>query len=280
MSLAVHTVKAFSRDGQGGNAAGVVLEPITDDAQKQRMAKQAGYSETAFVEPSDLADFRVRFFTPAEEVDFCGHATVGTFHLMAKLGHIQPGTYTQETKAGLLRIDIHPDYAIWMTQTLPQFGPTLEPETIAASLNIPLSNLLADVPIQVVSTGLPDILVPVKDMHTLWALQPNFDHIRAISEQYDVTGYHVFSLDTLMTASTAHCRNFAPRFAIDEESATGSASGALASYLVHYGLAKGNQPLQFEQGDCMKQPSLIHATIHSDNNRITQVCVGGQAYMA
>ena len=69
-------VQAFTKDGAGGNAAGVVSDASgLSEAHMQAVAAQAGYSETAFVCPSDTADHRVRFFTPTREVNLCGHAT-------------------------------------------------------------------------------------------------------------------------------------------------------------------------------------------------------------
>ncbi|MDX2085852.1 MAG: PhzF family phenazine biosynthesis protein [Candidatus Melainabacteria bacterium] len=297
--LRIHTLQAFSAVANGGNGAGVVLNaPDLLAAEYTAIAQAVGFSETAFVLPSKRADVRVRFFTPAGEVDFCGHATVATFALLFQQGILKPGTYTQETLAGVLNVRILPDGYIWMDQQQPSYGPILPPEPIAQSLGMAASQLLAHAPVQIVSTGLPDILVGVKDRETLWTLEPDFEAIRQLSVEHQVTGYHVFCLEPIAAYSTAHCRNFAPRYSIDEEPATGSASGALACYLHHYGLlaapmsasisapiAAPGDPvaavtLQLEQGWTLYSPAYIQVCLQlnpSAPKEILGVQVGGYA---
>ncbi len=86
-----------------------------------KIAKKVGFSETAFVQRSDKADFRVKFITPTSEVDLCGHATVAAFYLLANKQIIRPGMYRQETRAGILRIEILQDGSVLMDQNLPRF---------------------------------------------------------------------------------------------------------------------------------------------------------------
>ena len=103
----VYVLEAFSAVAGGGNPAGVVpnARKLTEE-QMQEIAKTLGYSETAFVQESDVADFKVRFFTPVAEVDICGHATIATFSLLFNLKKIEPGVYFQETKAGVFDVAV------------------------------------------------------------------------------------------------------------------------------------------------------------------------------
>ena len=101
----VYVISAFSKDGRGGNKAGVVLDSRgLMPAKMMAIAKDLGYSETAFLMESDVADFKVRYFTPTEEVPLCGHATIATFSILNSLGRLSKDTYTIETKAGSLNL--------------------------------------------------------------------------------------------------------------------------------------------------------------------------------
>jgi len=274
--MQVYTLNAFSNAPQGGNPAGVVL--VADnlsDLEMQQIATDVGLSETAFVSKSNRASFRVRFFTPVMEVDLCGHATIATFYLMRYLNIIKKGSYTQETNAGILRIEVD-NQIVTMEQLAPTFYETIDKKTIARSLNIPLEDIMKDLPIQVVSTGLKDIIIPVKSLNTIKRIKPDYSEITAISERYDTVGYHIFTLE-VESGSFAHCRNLAPRYGINEEAATGSASGALACYLNRYEIVDVPSKIAFEQGYTMGSPSeiIVELTRKSDGN--LQVMVGGRA---
>lgn len=283
-AIAVYQVQAFSEQPTGGNGAGVVLqtfaEPdLLDDTQMQAIAAYMGYSETAFVFPSSKADFKVRFFTGVGEVDLCGHATIATFKTMLELGRIEPGQYHQETLAGVLKLDLPDINTVFMTQAVPKFLDQLDRAEIARSLNLSVDELHPDLPVQIVSTGLPDVLVPVCSLEILKRMTPDFDAVRAMSERFDTVGYHVFSLETLDATSTAHCRNLAPRFGIPEEAATGTANGALSAFLYQYGCIDSTQmgSLSFEQGYVLNSPSTIQARLSLEATQILRVEVGGTA---
>ena len=196
--IKVYTLNAFTDDVSGGNPAGVVLE--ADNLSKNQMqdiAKKVGFSETAFVMKSDVADFRVRFFTPSNEVDLCGHATIATFKLLLLTERIHTGTYKQETLAGILSVEALADGGILMEQSIPEYCDILSPEEIAKSLGLDVDELEDSLPIQVVSTGLKDIIVPVKSLDALKKIKPDFEAITDLSRRYDSVGYHVFTTQSL-----------------------------------------------------------------------------------
>ncbi len=274
-----YTLNAFAKTKEGGNPAGVVFDADNLSSQtRQEIATKIGFSETAFVEKSDKANFKVTFFTPNGEVDLCGHATIATFFLMLKLNRIQIGKYTQETKAGVLSIEATKDEIIFMNQNLPEFFEKIDKNEIADSLNISPDIISIDLPIQIVSTGLKDIFIPIKNLKSLFGIQPNFEKVAYISKKYGTIGYHMFTLETMKNA-TAHCRNLAPLYDIPEEPATGTSSGALSCYLYKYGKISNKQVgnLVFEQGYSMNKPSEILAQLKINCNEITEVKVGGIA---
>ena len=279
MKVNVYQLNSFAKTKEGGNAAGVVISADSlSEKDMKKIAAIVGFSETAFLLKSDVADYKVRFFTPKEEVDLCGHATVAAFHTMAYLGLLKPGTYKQETKAGILGIEIKEDNSVMMNQPVPVFSEIIEKEELADSLNIKAMQMPEDLPAQIVSTGLRDIIIPVKSIEVLNDMKPDMEKIKAISQKYNTIGYHVFALESLHGAN-ANCRNFAPLYEIPEESATGTSNGALGCYLYHYGKIKGGQEsnLVFEQGYSMKRPSEILVSLSVNQSKIKEVRVGGSA---
>lgn len=314
MVIEVITLNAFAKAAGGGNPAGVVLEAdgLNED-QMLEIAGKVGFSETAFISKSNKADYRVRFFTPEAEVDLCGHATIAAFYAMFSKGMISEGKYTQETLAGVLEIEIKEGALVLMQQNPPEFGQTIDEaasdfELVCRSLGIDskkigIKNYVANIEenqlsaqyiegpnilrmMQVVSTGLRDLIIPVEDLEALNSIMPERELIIKISEKYGITGYHVFTLETSQEEHTAQCRNFAPLFGIDEESATGTSSGALACYLYENNLKakiklNGVINMRFEQGYKMERQSLINASldinIYHNNPVITSVRVGGKA---
>lgn len=272
MDISVYVASAFSKNNKGGNKAGVVLnEPTLATAQKMAIAKQLGYAETAFLTESNCADFKLEYFTPKEEVALCGHATIGTFAILMHLNKIHKNRYTIETNSGVLTITIK-DSTIFMEQNQPTFYEVIPPNNLTGCFDLNLLN--ANYPIQIVSTGLKDILIPVKSEADLYALEPNFEKVKEVSKQYEVVGMHLytFSDDRII------CRNLAPLFDINEEAATGTSNGALACYLYqHQYLQK--ELYVFEQGHSLHSPSEILVKLDvTGNSEIARVYVGGNGY--
>ena len=238
----VYTVNAFVHQGRGGNGAGVVLQQDEQPASiKQKIATYLGHSETAFITPINDQHHRISFFTPNQEVDLCGHATVASYFLLQQLEHIKNGTFNMSCRAGDLNIDVSPNGIISMEQTLPQFFETLQPETIAPLLNLTVNEIGA--PIQIVSTGLRKILCPITTLRSLDTIEADLVKIRRLSEKHQVTGIYCFTLESQTAEFFGHCRNFAPLVGIDEDGATGTSIGALGSYLFHCQLFDGDSLL-------------------------------------
>lgn len=281
MDIEVSTLHAFSDKPLGGNPAGVVLQAgHLSESQMQKIARQVGFSETAFVMPSDQADFKVRYFTPSDEVDLCGHATIALFYLMKAQHIVEVGMYTLETLAGILEVVVQNNGEVYLSQALPEFGEIVDRQTIADSLGIPTDDFHAELPVQIVSTGLRDILIAVKHVDVLSKIIPDFQLIAEISKANHVVGYHVFALEPNAEVALAECRNFAPLYDIPEESATGTSNGALLCYLHKYNqLSDPNDTIYtIRQGYTMNRPSEIRARLTLGiSNEITKIQVGGVA---
>jgi len=266
-------------DGKGGNPAGLVLN--ADDlsyAEKLKIAQAVGYSETAFVSRDAEVDFEVSFFTVTDEVDFCGHATLATFSTLFNNRLIAVGKYRQRTKAGILEVSVEEDGRVVMEQACPSYLQTFEYEDIAQLIGLPIDILSStQLPIEVISTGLHDVIVPVPSGY-LDKLAVDNDKLSEFCEKHNLIGMHVFELNYSESEFTAGCRNFAPLFGIPEESATGSSSGALACYLVKH-VFKDNKShdFVFEQGRAMGCASKLSASVKLNSGQVTKVEVGGFA---
>jgi len=276
MNTDVILVNSFTSNGAGGNPAGVVLNADTlSDAQKLSIAQAVGYSETAFVCRDDEADFEVSFFTTTGEVDFCGHATLAVFSTLFQEGIVAAGCYTQKTKAGLLAIVVEPTGHVIMDLQLPQKLGKFSYEAISDVIGIDSAILASTrLPIEIISTGLADLIIPVP-MGYLDSIIPNDIAISDFCRTHDVVGFHVFELCDAESPLTASCRNFAPLVGISEESATGSATGALACYFAEH------LPLDchyvVEQGRAMGCTSMLTASVELNGSKISSVKVGGSA---
>jgi PhzF family phenazine biosynthesis protein len=283
MNITVRKVNAFTQSRTGGNPAGVVLNtPDLTEVQMKQISKKLVVSETAFVFPSTVADVKVRFFSPAVEVDLCGHATIATFYTMALQGLFSKknNVVTQETNIGILPVhlffsDDNIIERVMMTQSKPIYKNIhLNISMIAAALAIEKKEIDESFPQQIVSTGLFTLPLCIKSFDVLKTMNPNFKKIKKICEQIGAGSFHVFTFETLEPYSTYHARNFAPVYGINEDPVTGTANGAVSSYLKKHHLIKDKKIL-CEQGDIIGRPGRVVVEIEKDT-----VQVGGYATIA
>lgn len=263
-------VDAFTDQAFGGNPAGVVLldsDAFPEEELMLNIAAELRYSETAFVRKHSAQEFTIRYFTPKAEVELCGHATIASFFLLHQKG-LASGTCLCHTQAGDLRIEA--GEKVMMQMAKPQIVATLgENEEIYHALGV--KNYRPTMPVQVVSTGLPDLMIPLPDVVTLQSLQPNMEAIAEITKKYDAVSFHVFAFGN--DSYTAHVRDFAPLYDIPEESATGTANASLTYYLQQHDSIGAEAECAFIQGEAMGRPSVVATRIQSDGN----IFVGGTA---
>lgn len=277
----VFTVFAFTDDNRGGNPAGVIINADgISSKEKQQIASNLGLSETAFVSRSEIADFKLDFFTPKRQIPHCGHATVAAFSLLSRLG-LSSEKSSKETIDGIREISKRGD-SIYMQQNSPVYSSVTEHEKpILASLGLSPDDLISGLPIISVSTGNGTLIVPVKDAAILKSLDVNQIQVMEISEQLDLVGIYVFCTEVDKISRDAQARMFAPRFGIPEESATGMAAGSLACYLHDVVKIKKTEFL-IEQGSLMQKPSpsLIKVELELNESEISSLLVGGEARIA
>ncbi|WP_440765599.1 PhzF family phenazine biosynthesis protein [Natronorubrum sp. DTA7] len=268
-TIRILQVDAFADEPMAGNPAGVVPEAdgLSDD-QMQQIAAEMAVSETAFLSPSETADYRIRYFTPTQEVDLCGHATIGSFAHLYDEG-LEAGTYSLETNVGELEIELEPDGTVWMTQDTPQIREVdVGYDRVADALGVgqaALEGASDDIPLAVSSTGLPFLIVPITYLSDLGNADPDMHAIEDLTEAVDATGVYLFTFDALDRESTLHGRMFAPGAGVPEDPVTGTASGSVSAYLDRFGAFDDDFPdeLRLEQGHYVDRPGLVRARVGS-----------------
>lgn len=277
-------VDAFTTSPYTGNPCGVITRAtgLTDD-QMQKIAREVNASETVFAFPSDQADFRVRFFTPAREIPLAGHPTISVMHALVEDGQIDlsngPVTVTEETNAGILPIDISGtpgNTRVRMTQAAPTFLATMDRIAVAEALRIDASDLVEEASPQVVSTGTPQGMILVRTLEVLETLRPNFELLAALEERYESFSTHVFTLQTFDPQNRAHARHFAANAGIPEDPVTGSATGGMAAYLWKHGYLREPR-YRVEQGDFIGRPGRVDVEVEGEGAEPHVVRIAGSA---
>ncbi len=292
MEVLFEQVDVFTDRPFAGNPLCVVPDGrgLTPE-QMQAIAKEMNLSETTFVLPptDPKADYWMRIFTPAKEIPFAGHPSIGTAFVLASQGRIllrEPVTRIhQQVGIGTLPLEIEvvnrrPGRII-MTQGTPAFGGAIrDVAPMAAALGIDAATLAASpLPIQAVSTGLHHLMVPLPDLRTLGALRPNFGLLDRLLADAGALGCYAFTLETGSAEVMARARMFAPGAGVPEDPATGSAVGPLGAYLaVHGVLPRDRRTFWVEQGVEMGRPSRMWVEVERDEAGMpVGVRVGGTA---
>lgn len=276
--LEVYTVMAFVDKGQGGNAAGVCLvdTPVPED-KMQEIAKQVNYSETVFIQILTDRTVSMRYFTPTEEVDLCGHATLAGFHWLQQRQLLTSGEYTLITKHQQLTVSVEA-HQIFMEQpaaVIHKIPEDLEAIIYALSTGIDFQGALYSA-----STGIVDLMLPFMDGEALSAFNPDFKQLSEVCIKIGVQGVHAYApyshtsevatVSRTPRAESYWVRNFAPLLGIDEESATGTSNCALSGLLAQLGNPASE--FCFFQGMWMNAPSIIRTRRQKD----AIFAVGGQ----
>ena len=287
-------VDVFTETPFCGNPLAVILEGqgLTGE-QMQALAREMNLSETTFVLPSTdaAAHARIRIFTPQLELPFAGHPVLGTSYVLVTEGLIPPrqGSFEigLELGIGVLPVEIACTDGVvtqvTMTQQAPQFLavlPTADVKMLADGLGLDPQDILATgLPAQLVSTGIPQLMVPVRSLAAVQAIKLELGHLHTICQRYETHSIYAFTRETVTPSADVHSRLFAPLAGVLEDPATGSASGALGAYLVQHRVVGGDAPvvhLENEQGYELRRPSRIFIEVARAGTTISRVWVGGR----
>lgn len=282
--LDYYLLDVFTETSFGGNPLAVF--PNGDGASTQTMQKIANelnLSETTFIQAaqSPESDCTVRIFTPQRELPMAGHPTLGTAYIILRHALLQPRTQRVlqfDEGVGPVRVDyktIEPKPSgLMMHQPAPQFADTLDKKMIAELLSLSLKDIDTELPIQIVSCGVPFIMVPLVSLEAIQAASLQASLSDKLLTHIDCREFFLFTEETVSSQSDYHSRMFAPRFGVPEDPATGSAHGPLGSYLYQHGRWKG-APMISEQGVELGRPSIITFNVEAQDSKIIDVQVGG-----
>lgn len=284
--IAYSEVCAFTNTPGQGNRAGVVLDASDlSEREMQQLATFVGTPETVFVTRLAPAAVRVRYFTPTQEIEFCGHATVALGLILAQAGHWTGQPLHLETLAGRVPLRLESEAGVpsrvWMRQ------PALQVRSVPASLRGDLAEALGidsrmihrGLPLAAVSTGGWSVVVPLLDRLILDALEPDLPRIHSLTEALDVVSLYAYAPVGVNRFAT---RDFAPRVGIPEDPVTGSAAGALLGLLA----SQGRLPVRGEracgliaQGHSLGTPGEVEVEVEVQGHEVRAVHVGGEAVL-
>src|SRR3712207_242943 len=278
MSYPIFIYDAFTKEKFGGNGAGIVLDAENlSPEEKQNLAKELGFSETVFVQASQKAEFRLEYFTPKQEIDLCGHATIAAVYALFDEKRIAKDRFeiSMETRVGILPVFLerrdHVLCSVWMEQDEGKLSWNLEvpEEEILSSLGLTKADRNPNFPMGKAYSGLWDLMIPLASKKALDGIQIDFSKVEELSKKLSVISFHPFYTE----GKSTYVRNFAPIVDIPEESATGTSNGALAFYLHHQKYLKEDEILYCHQGESMQRKSQILAKVGKE----AKILVGGQA---
>ena len=290
LHLDVFTDRVF-----GGNQLAVFLDGrgLTTETM-QAIAKEMAFSESTFILPPEQpdTDVRMRIFTPGDELPMAGHPTVGSTFALARSGVIGP-----ERDRFVFGLDIGPVPVsltwrngelifVWMTQPNPTFGdPMADVAGAAAALGLsPTAVAGTGLPVQVVSCGVPFLLVPLATRRAVDSAVLVTAAYRAFfrAARLEELPIFLFSHEPGADKATVYSRMFAPGLGVAEDPATGSASGPLGCYLVRHKAVAPEEAVAMlsVQGVTMGRPSHVHISIGFDRGEIARVRVGGESVVA
>ncbi len=278
-------VDTFTDRPLKGNACAVVFDADSlDEATMQAIAREMNLSETAFVRRSSMADFGVRYFTPAEEIPMAGHPTIATTFALVDTGRLalsnEHTTITLELRVGPIQVEIERRDGvvqnIVMTQKKPQFLAAYDPAEVLPAFGLQPDDALPNVPIQTVSTGTPQIMIPVRDLDCLRRVRLDIGEYTRLREKGDFFSPHLFCGQGVTPAGRTFARHFGAPPDTLEDPFTGSATGGMAAYLWRYGLIE--QPrFVAEQGHWMGRDGQGIVEVIGPPDDIQSVKVGGKA---
>jgi len=236
-----------------------------DDATMQALAKEMSFSETVFVLPSEIAHARIRIFTPAAELPFAGHPTLGSAFVLG-----QPLQLTEirlEMGAGVVPVRLEREGARvsfgWMTQPIPTWRAYERAEELLSVLGVG-----SELPVDWYDLGPSHVYVALGSPDEVAALRPNFQELADFH-----TGINCFA----PAGKRWKTRMFAPADGVPEDPATGSAAGPLAVHLLRHGRIESGNEIEIEQGAELGRPSRLFARVEGTREAIARVEVGGSA---
>lgn len=284
-SLPFYWVDAFTRTPLQGNPCAIVFgADALSESQMLAIAKEMNLSETAFVQRSTVANWKVRYFTPEREIPLAGHPTIATTHALVESEGLTldqgRGRFTLELRDGPIVVEVEPDPAghrqIVMTQRAPQFLVEHHVEEVEPLFGLSPQDILPGAPIQTVSTGTPMLMIPLKSIESLRKIEMDVPRFKQFKTKTDFFSPHLFCLTGATEAGHTFARHPGTPPDSLEDPFTGSATGCMGAYLWKYGLID-RPTFVAEQGHWMGRPGQANVEVMGLAGNPTSVKVGGNA---
>ena len=284
--LKFYLVDVFAQEKYAGNQLAVFMNSGSlSTAEMQKIANEMHFSETTFILSNEKRNggYDVRIFTPYLEVPFAGHPTLGTAYVIRRfITRKRAGDVVLNLKVGQIPVAFEQAQAdeeiLWMRQLPPSFGKTFKIKELAKVLQLKDEDFDGRFPIQEVSTGMPFIIVPLKNLDAVKRARVNMDRLLEMASDVQ-GGILVFCPETVDPRNNLHVRVFVDLHGVPEDPATGSGNGCLAGYLSRYqyfGISRVNAKV--EQGYEVRRPSLLLLKARKIGD-ILQVEVGGKVFL-
>jgi len=283
--LPFYIVDVFAEEKYAGNQLAVLRHTkVLDTETMQKIAKETNFAETTFIhtDEKDEGGYHVRIFTPVAEMPFAGHPTLGTAYVIRQfIQEKKENTILLNLKVGQIPVQVKADY-YWMRQINPVFGSVFSKNDVKEVLGIDATDIDGRFPIEEVSTGIPFLIVPMKQLSAVKKVKINLEKLRTHLNRKDsgALAIFVFCPETYHPQNDLNCRMFADELGVAEDAATGSANGCLLGYLLknnYFGTDKIN--IQVEQGYEMNRPSLLKHSGKKVNETIYEINIGGKVQM-
>jgi trans-2,3-dihydro-3-hydroxyanthranilate isomerase len=262
----IHIVDVFAERKYAGNQLAVVSGGDSiDDADMQRIARETNFSETTFIISDRQRDggYDARIFTPAGEIPFAGHPTIGTAWVLRNVildsaaERITLNLQIGQVPVTFERQDDGRDL-LWMSTPYPQFGRVFDKQPFAALLGLTAADVDDRLPIEEVSLGVPFTFVPLRTLDAVRRARFRNDEYERLRHLGFNPCIYLFCRETYEADHQMNARMFAEVFGVKEDPATGSATACLAAYLLRQGLDSGGViDLKIEQGYEINRPSLL-----------------------
>jgi trans-2,3-dihydro-3-hydroxyanthranilate isomerase len=287
MPLPFYFVDVFPRDRYAGNQLAVFPEAGSlDAATMQKIAREINFSETTFIVAADSTQrrYRTRIFTPATELPFAGHPTLGTAYTISR--HFSVGSEDNRPIVLHYRVGdvpvtaetVNGEIIWWMQQPQPQFLGDVDAAATMAVLNLTMADWDDRFPVSQVSTGLPFIIVPLRSAAAIARARLDIPAYNALIAKTTAKVILMFCPETNIADNPLQARVFTEFLGIPEDPATGSANGCLAAYLSQYRyFGNGDVDIRVEQGDFLQRPSLLYLQANSIDSQLS-IRVGGKVF--
>lgn len=281
MSFEFDWVDAFTDQAFGGNGCAVVHGGAgLEDSQCLAYVRETSLVECTFTGPSDIADVRVRYFLASREIPFAGHPTLATVVAMRHRGLIDDGDLVLETQAGLVPVHVEGTH-VTMTQVPPVFGQKVPADIVAAVGGLDAEDIV-HLP-QIVSTGLPFCITVLKSRADVDRVRLNLDGLHRYAEFLGRTDVDIMepfwvAQDGATSAGDTYARLLLAPPSPPEDPFTGSATGAMASYLWAHGLIEKPE-FSAQQGHGLGRPGQATVKVLGPRDAITGVEVSGSGYV-